>query len=368
MRELNPLVSIDRLTLLLYTPSLQGEFRKYRSDMISGKYNYKNAVPIFDRFISEFQHEFKQHDPTALYVSHYRICDQIDVQAFPVYQIRHRIDSEDLDLDDLSPAEKIKVSELGYKVESSDSEFCIRLEFNPNNLDYEKCSSFFLALGSTFGNILNCDFSDFVRVNRLDIQLDFYEHLNPAFWHVNKKRKSSFFCGSSGIETVYFGTRNTDILWRLYNKKVEQQQKGNAVDLDNWWRLEFQSKKPFMIGCSLVPLYKHFSNLFTTYSGISSGDWSLDFLLYYMQHHGYMATLSRLPDSTKKRYSKILTEYYSEFDMEFFEYITTVFPPMWVKYIVQLFELFGGKKNFTSFSSIDMNPFELDYFSKVVKK
>lgn len=368
MSELKPFVSIDRITLLLFTPSLQGEIRKYNRDMIFGRYNFKNQIPLFDRFIQKFQEDQEFLTSTFLYHSHYKIFDQIDVQAFPIYQIRHRIDSEDLDLDLLSPVEKLKVLELGYKIESSESDFCIRLEFNPNTLDFDKCSPFFLALGSTFGKILSCDFSDFLRVNRLDIALDFFEQLNPSFWHVNKKRKSSFFCGNSGIETVYFGTRNTDILWRLYNKKIEQQLKKIQVQHENWWRLEFQSKKPFMVGSSLVPLYNHFSNLFTTYSGVSSGDWSLDFLLYYMQHHGYMATLSRLPDSTKKRYSKILRDFYSEFDVEFFEFITTEFPAIWAKFIVQLFELFGGKKNFSSFSSIDMNPFELDYFNKEFNK
>ena len=368
MTQLSPHVSIDRVTLLLYTPSFQGEIRKFRADMISGAFNYRNQVSVFDRFIFDFQSDYKPLDSTFLYATHYRIFDSIDVQAFPIYQIRHRVDSEDLDLDNFSPVEKLKIAELGYRVESSESDFCIRLEFNPNNINFDQCSSFFLALGSTFGKILDCDFSDFVRVNRLDIQLDFFHLLNPSFWHVNKKRKSSFFCGSSGIETVYFGTRNTDVLWRLYNKKIEQQQRNINVTHENWWRLEFQSKRPFMIGDTLYPLYSHFSNLFTTYSGVSSGDWSLDFLLYYMQHHGYMATLSRLPDSTKKRYAKILHEYYSEFDMEFFEFIVVEFPSIWAKFIVKLYHLFGGKKNFRSFSSSGMNPFELDVFNKVLNK
>ena len=148
MRELKPDVSIDRITLLLFTPSLQGELRKYNRDLQFGKYNYRNQIPIFERFIQTFQPGWECLNSTFLYSTHYKVCGQIDVQAFPIYQIKHHIDSEELDLDLLSPAEKLKVAELGYKIESSDSNFCIRLEFNPNNLDFEDCSPFFLALGT----------------------------------------------------------------------------------------------------------------------------------------------------------------------------------------------------------------------------
>lgn len=79
--------------------------------------------------------------------------------------------------------------------------------------------------------------------SRCDVAFDIYNDSEIQYyqvwrWGMTKK----FFYGKNGeLQTVYFGARSSERQIRLYNKKIEQEQRhGRIVNVDSLWRLEMQ--------------------------------------------------------------------------------------------------------------------------------
>ena len=124
-----------------------------------------------------------------------------------------------------------------------DQEYNLRIEYNPNRLPHqlgEGCALSFLFMASPDFNPL-----EDLRINRLDWACDIYQPVNLAAISTNA-HKWSIFGGLKGIETLYLGTRSSDVQLSAYDKLVQQKEVfGKSYDLDNWYRFEYRNTKGF---------------------------------------------------------------------------------------------------------------------------
>lgn len=111
----------------------------------------------------------------------------------------------------------------------------IRIDFNPNHSMNTPAGQWLLR--EVISKIQNKHYS------RCDIAFDLYDLPEIQYyqvwrWGMTKK----FFYGKNGeLQTVYFGARSSERQIRLYNKKVEQEQRhGRIVNVNSLWRLEMQ--------------------------------------------------------------------------------------------------------------------------------
>lgn len=109
----------------------------------------------------------------------------------------------------------------------------IRIDFNPNH-------SMNTPEGKWLKNILQKLPNK--HITRLDIAIDIfnYPEIYNYDFYVFGTSKKNYFNRQRKLETTYWGTRSSQQQIRLYNKKTEQKKKGNTVNFQSWWRLEFQ--------------------------------------------------------------------------------------------------------------------------------
>lgn len=121
-------------------------------------------------------------------------------------------------------------------------ETLLRLDFNPNTLkeygvmDIWEKIIVFLTLQS-----------ESIRLSRFDLAFDIFNLPSViTVKHIKGGSKSIFYYGRAlELETVYWGSRASDVQVRLYDKNKERLQKGKLTkeDLEEnpyWWRFEMQ--------------------------------------------------------------------------------------------------------------------------------
>ena len=131
---------------------------------------------------------------------------------------------------------------LIYFEVSMKGEILLRLDFNPNTLkeygamDIWKKIIVFLRLQS-----------DEIRLSRFDLAFDIFNLPSViTIKHIKGGSKSTFYYGrASELETVYWGSRASNVQVRLYDKNKERLQKGKLTIADlevnpYWWRFEMQ--------------------------------------------------------------------------------------------------------------------------------
>lgn len=131
---------------------------------------------------------------------------------------------------------------LIYFEVSMKGEILLRLDFNPNTLkeygamDIWEKIIVFLRLQS-----------DEIRLSRFDLAFDILNLPSVVtIKHVKGGTKSTFYYGrASELETVYWGSRASNVQVRLYDKNKERLQKGkldfvHMVNNPYWWRFEMQ--------------------------------------------------------------------------------------------------------------------------------
>ena len=123
------------------------------------------------------------------------------------------------------------VEGLGH-IDINNRENIVRYEYNPNTVAPNQ--KFYVEL--IVNQLKNISFS------RLDIAIDFnLNGFNDFDFQCTRKVKESHFLGvTKKIETKYFGTRSSDMIYRLYDKTIERQEKGKTDVPQGWWRLEVQ--------------------------------------------------------------------------------------------------------------------------------
>lgn len=288
-------LSIDRVTFLVFSPllSLWGEEGDYNRVRVERMKNLTLKL-----LKDDLDPDFPQGTPSELFHHHFRTARGVDVQFGPVLPKRKKVTDEAYIMAFGTDSDK----EKGYAFSYSPNEYGFRVEYNPNESDLSSISNLLQYFASSGIS------ASLVRIARLDIAVDYECDLNPALSICSNMRKSFIACGSTGIETVYFGSRASKNYVRIYNKAVELREKHN-IDINSpRWRFELESKDSFQL--DQVPDFSKVLGRFSFYSGgIVSDDWKLNLLLSYAKDNGLKAALSFLPLATAKRYKKLLDEF-----------------------------------------------------------
>lgn len=207
----------------------------------------------------------------------------------------------------------ILVEGLGH-IDINNRENIVRYEYNPNTIPQELkyCNELIL------NQLKNISFS------RVDIAIDF-NLLNFNDFDIKCIRpvKEYHVLGvTKKIETKYFGSRTSDLFYRLYDKTTERQEKGKVDVPQGWWRLEVQFNNKNKVDDFL---YNEFTPFYDMVVGRDNGfDENFvtqcknmkDFLFFkevYL-HRNYISMLSRREKESfnkmKKLYEEILLKDY----------------------------------------------------------
>lgn len=298
-----PRLSIDRLTMLVYSPG----FSCYEADE-----NYRDSlgmrtrdkISAFHKVIekifkaSEIETEKIQYSlQTKLYLYHYRIED-IDIQFCTKLPKTKRVDDEGYIEVWGDDEDKTK----GYMYEYYCNDYNIRIEYNPNKADISKIKSLISWIGKSFYQKFRT--SQFIKISRIDLAFDYPEPLNPCLFNFKLSRKwNTQGSSKNGVETVYFGAQKSKFHLVVYNKKEEYEKIQNILYSGAYlWRVELRCHHTWFIhelpeiGLRVMPRIEIFN------SGLRDSDWQYNMLLENAVHWGIKASLSKMPRSTRDRY------------------------------------------------------------------
>ena len=112
----------------------------------------------------------------------------------------------------------------------------MRVEFNPNKLTQDE------MLWLRQNVIWHMEDIGFTR---LDLAFDFEYDLNNYYVMSDKALKKTVFYGTNGMpETKYFGVRDSDRFFRIYNKKKERKDNADIeINSEHLWRVEIELKR-----------------------------------------------------------------------------------------------------------------------------
>lgn len=205
------------------------------------------------------------------------------------------------------------VQGLGH-IDIDNRENRVRYEYNPNTVAPNQ--KFYVEL--IINQLKNISFS------RVDIAIDFnLNGFNDFDFQCTRPVSENHFLGvTKKIETKYFGSRSSDMLYRLYDKTVERQEKGKIDVPQGWWRLEVQLNNKRIVDDFL---YNEFTPFYDMIVGRDNGfdeNFSSkcknmkDFLFFkevYI-HRNYLDRLSRREKESfnrmKKEYEEIIFKDY----------------------------------------------------------
>lgn len=144
------------------------------------------------------------------------------------------------------------VQGLGH-IDIDNRENRVRYEYNPNTVAPNQ--KFYVEL--IVNQLKNISFS------RVDIAIDFnLNGFNDFDFQCTRPVSENHFLGvTKKIETKYFGSRSSDMLYRLYDKTVERQEKGKIDVPQGWWRLEVQLNNKRIVDDFLYNEYTPFYDM-----------------------------------------------------------------------------------------------------------
>lgn len=287
-------LSIDRLTLLFYTPKLS----LWNNGCDNTMYVKKMSSFVEKVLRADLDPDFPQGSKTELFDCHYRTISGFDIQFGTKMPKRKKITDEHYLLAFGSQSDR----DNGFAWQIIANEYALRVEFNPNKSEH------FTALAPLFESFKYKPVASSIRVARIDIAIDYPVEVNPSLILVDKCRKSFTATGSAGLESVYFGTRSSKNYYRIYNKRQELLEK-DGIELDYpLWRIELESKDGFFLNENP----NHLSSLqrIKLYEpSVRSGDWLIDLIQQQSLIQGLQNVLRTMPPTTQKRYRKIFKEY-----------------------------------------------------------
>lgn len=205
------------------------------------------------------------------------------------------------------------VQGLGH-IDIDNRENRVRYEYNPNTVAPNQ--KFYVEL--IVNQLKNISFS------RVDIAIDFnLNGFNDFDFQCTRPVSENHFLGvTKKIETKYFGSRSSDMLYRLYDKTIERQEKGKIDVPQGWWRLEVQLNNKRIVD---EFLYNEYTPFYDMIVGRDNGfDENFcnncknmkDFLFFkevYI-HRNYLDRLSRREKESfnrmKKEYEEIIFKDY----------------------------------------------------------
>lgn len=323
--KLTASMAIDRMTLLLFAPrlSLWGEESR-------GNESYcKEMSYLVENLLSDrFDPDFVQGKPSDLFKYHYHLKDDIDIQFGSVLPRRKKIDSSIVAL-----TVGIDSDTLPETFSYHPNDYSFRIEYNPSKTSLQTISDFLRFFSSRLT-------LDLVKVARIDIAIDYPFSVNPCLCCCSRICKSFIAIGSQGVETVYFGSRNSAHYVRLYDKRTELLEKQNIKIDTPLWRLELEYKRSFPLS-SPPDLTSFYSRISFYSSGIKSDDWTFDMFLSYACSNGLKAALSSLPSSTRSRYMIRLKDYEDRFLEYPVDIYSRLFPSVYSSLLNDVIKSFG---------------------------
>lgn len=292
IKQISGTLSIDRVSFLIFSPS----FCLYQENEAEARINRDNVKFMNKAILNllKLDDEFPQGQSTRLFLHHYRTKQGVDLQLGSKLPITKKLKDEFLidtyGTTDVHNSQKY-IHECSY--------YGIRIEYNPNNCNLDEVKPF----------LSYCNRSKSpVRISRIDIAIDYPVKLKPEFILCSGMRKSFLALGNEGIETAYFGSRNSKNYFRIYNKRKElQENQGIEIESD-LWRIELENKESFLISENTPNYRKVFEKIILLDGGSSTGDWLLDLIKLNAINYGLTSVLNSMPSATKKRYRKILSQ------------------------------------------------------------
>lgn len=288
-------LSIDRCTFLLYSPSLS----LWEDLEVDRSKNFLMVEKVKDMFLKEKDHildeNYPQGSPSVLFKYHFRTKSGLDIQFGCRYPKRRKVS----DLDLASAFGVDSDSDQGGRFFMESNPYAFRVEFNPNNQDLSEISDIL----SSFSVHLT---PDLIRVSRLDVAVDYKFDLVPEFITCNNVRKSFLAYGSKGLESVYFGSRSSKYMFRIYNKRQERIDQGDPDPGYPWWRVELESKSPFSL--DYTPDFVSVFDRLQLYNAFNDcDDWTLKLIFSHAINFGLFGTLKLLPRTSAHRYKKLFS-------------------------------------------------------------
>lgn len=216
----------------------------------------------------------------------------------------------------------------------------IRVEFNPNKAELKP----FAFFGSVFK--LHAFYN--ARVSRLDIAVDYAMYLNLLCWICSNTSLSKLFCNSSIPRTKYFGSPESDVQIRIYDKAFALF-KEHKIELGfELWRVEAQVKRikgddMFLCEDKAIAAYNPFSRLsfYDQYGFINLGQGPYALFVECAKAWGIEHTLPMLNYRTRIKYLEQLKS-----DMPALPFYTPseiyelYFLKVYIKLVNRLIELF----------------------------
>lgn len=286
-------LSIDRLTLLFYTPKLS----LWNNGCDNTMYVRKMSNLVEKVLCSDLDPDFPQGSKTELFDQHYRTISGFDIQFGTKMPKRKKITDEHYLLAFGSPKDR----DNGFAWHITANEYALRIEFNPNKSEH------FTALTPIFSSFAEKVPASTVRVGRIDVAIDYAADVNPSMVLCDGVRKSFTATGQSGLESVYFGTRSSKSYYRLYNKRQEILDNEGLDIGHSLWRLELESKEGFYLTENPDHL-KQFQRFKFFEPSVKSGDWLIDLIQQQSAINGLQHVLRCMPKRTQLRYRKIFKE------------------------------------------------------------
>jgi len=217
----------------------------------------------------------------------------------------------------------------------------IRVEFNPNKAN--------LKPFAVFSSCLKKHSFQTARVSRLDVAVDYAMYLNLLCWNCSNTSVGNTWTNNNIPKTQYFGSRESDIQIRIYDKAYEilKQQK---IKLDfDLWRVEAQIKAikgeaMHLVRDEDISNFNPFERLsfYDQYGFINAGQGVYSLFVDCARAYGISYAASKLNYNTRKKYLQQL-----KIDMQPLPFHTPAeiynlyFSKVYIKFLNKLFELFN---------------------------
>jgi len=208
-----------------------------------------------------------------------------------------------------------------------------RMEFNPRKISVEQEK----WLKDKVIYLL-----DDIGFSRVDIASDCDFDLSEFYFVPYQAVKTGFWYGLDGkMETMYFGSRTSNVFRRVYNKRAEVENSNkkidsanekivarnlllpveeqvpllspNKVERETWWRFEYELKHATHVDELIdfnIPLFNDIRVFKPDYDGLSVND-----LIYLKTLLNEPKMINKLSKNVKTKYRKLMREMQSEIDV-----------------------------------------------------
>jgi len=263
MLEKSIQISVDKITLV-------GTFKQV--------YQYKDTFNIFLLSFNKWRFDIKK-------------VDEDTGQCFSEYNIEQKNTTTIYHFN-----QSYMVNNLCF-FQFHDTEFKIRLDFNPNLIDQET---------KLFIKQVLC-YCDNLHLTRLDVCHDLFNYklIDYNITSLKPLKKAYYYDRSHNLETVYIGAMASDRFIRVYDKTKEQTQKKKKDVPQDWWRVELQIRDLYID--KFLNTYNDFYEdlLIFKYSHIENYDITEKATINYLLQD--ITRISQIKDKrTQKKYRDII--------------------------------------------------------------